>query len=1293
MSSLYKLSVSGVRSFSPKENETIQFGAPLTLICGQNGCGKTTIIESLKYATTGDLPPNSKGGAFINDPTIADRLVVNAEIKLGFISVDGKSMTVTRNMQLNRKKGRPGAGAANTFKSLEGQLAIFLQGHKNSISTKNLELDTRVPLYLGASKAILEYVIFCHQDDSLWPLGEAGLLKKRFDEIFEAARFTKVLDNLKAIRKDLALDIKLIQGNVAHYASDKARALKIREKLHDSLLKVDDYSLQIAALVVRIEALEKDADRLFDSNQSFQRTLSEHERLRVLISSLETSRARLGASIHVLLEPDSELLHMLANFELLQADKRQLLRDKEARATSLDARLSLIREKAHVLSRNEGVLLSKAGECELNQARLREIELSSGLDGPDFLAGLRSDAERRRAEYGSFVSEHEASLALESHACHNLDNLVAAKNENLAYLSRDSAEKLAKIEDLRHSISALAIPEETMEIEASQLENLRSRLETKRQIVKDQNPLEIDEKKMQVRGLEAELDELMHKINAANKMSDLTSRVALLKESRSEKETVADRLVSLYQSRFLELVGADLASEAGESLMDQRVAHETKQMHEERNNWLKAKENLENAKSLLHYTKQQASLREAKKKTHLTNIEKVISDAEIPQYEKIIQEMEDDYKTAVYNLNTFEVTKSYKAKAMEIARSAKCCVLCNRAFAEKELSAFLDATDANIKSLTADKLTDDVKVLFNELDEMKSINVDVLEYRRITNETEDDGQEAANAALELANALMQKAELAFKASEQRLEKLTALAKPVAQIGRTKEEIGALDKQLQYLEAELQDQFGSVQTMEELQALHQQKSFEVKKLRQTVSDHIDKRTNLQKELSNLEGQVKDKELSISRRQLALNEAKAMMNSIETLEAQVHETENQKREISTEVLALEKDLTQRKSQLAQNEKEFQKEKSVLEEQVNEAKRALEEYQRISAAVKHFTKVEIPKIQENEALLAESKLSMERCNEQLAENAREMAEISKSLSEASSTERNIRDNVEYRQAGKELDRLKSQMSEMDISGAEKAKEEYQERSRSLRKQIADLNSQHYGKVGEVKQINDQISSLQKELQEEFKDVEKTYHNEWLKLQSNLLVSNDILTYSQAMDNAIMQYHSMKMSEINRILRELWSQTYKGTDIDGIEIKCDVTHVSQTRGRSYNYRVVMYKKNSELDMRGRCSAGQKVLTSILIRLALAECFGTNCGMIALDEPTTNLDTENAELLANALNNIIDFRKLQKNFQLIIITHDEKFLGHINGDAYTDNFYRIERDENQHSVIRSLPIHLMQDN
>ena len=46
MSQISKMEIQGIRSFGPKseDRQNIQFSSPLTLILGQNGCGKTTII-------------------------------------------------------------------------------------------------------------------------------------------------------------------------------------------------------------------------------------------------------------------------------------------------------------------------------------------------------------------------------------------------------------------------------------------------------------------------------------------------------------------------------------------------------------------------------------------------------------------------------------------------------------------------------------------------------------------------------------------------------------------------------------------------------------------------------------------------------------------------------------------------------------------------------------------------------------------------------------------------------------------------------------------------------------------------------------------------------------------------------------------------------------------------------------------------------------------------------------------------------------------------------------------------
>jgi hypothetical protein len=144
---------------------------------------------------------------------------------------------------------------------------------------------------------------------------------------------------------------------------------------------------------------------------------------------------------------------------------------------------------------------------------------------------------------------------------------------------------------------------------------------------------------------------------------------------------------------------------------------------------------------------------------------------------------------------------------------------------------------------------------------------------------------------------------------------------------------------------------------------------------------------------------------------------------------------------------------------------------------------------------------------------------------------------------------------------------------------------------------------------------------------------------------------------DGALQNFHTLKIREINKIIRELWQLIYQGQDIDTIEIESGndgEVAASTTGSRSYNYRVVMKKADVPLDMRGRCSAGQKVLAAIVIRLALAETFCLDCGILALDEPTTNLDEANKAGLAQALTRLIIGRARQQNFQLICITHDE---------------------------------------
>jgi hypothetical protein len=102
------LSLPPRRLCSNNKSSVVDFQHPGTVIVGSNGTGKTvsvvshseleegahlelassstslahlcflppfpslqTIIECLKYCTTGELPPNTKGGAFVHDPKVS----------------------------------------------------------------------------------------------------------------------------------------------------------------------------------------------------------------------------------------------------------------------------------------------------------------------------------------------------------------------------------------------------------------------------------------------------------------------------------------------------------------------------------------------------------------------------------------------------------------------------------------------------------------------------------------------------------------------------------------------------------------------------------------------------------------------------------------------------------------------------------------------------------------------------------------------------------------------------------------------------------------------------------------------------------------------------------------------------------------------------------------------------------------------------------------------------------------------------------------------------------------------
>jgi DNA repair protein RAD50 len=182
---------------------------------------------------------------------------VKASIKMRFCNRGGQPMVCLRSMQVVQKK------TSLTFKGLDGVIRMTNKaGEKVSMSHKCSELDKQLPELLGVSKAILENVVFCHQEEANWPLLESAAIKKKFDDIFESSRYAKALEAIRKAKlekknqeKDLKRDLDVLNIKLTHVAD-------LNREMSDAQEKIEGVHTSIKRLNEQVIEKQEELDKL-----------------------------------------------------------------------------------------------------------------------------------------------------------------------------------------------------------------------------------------------------------------------------------------------------------------------------------------------------------------------------------------------------------------------------------------------------------------------------------------------------------------------------------------------------------------------------------------------------------------------------------------------------------------------------------------------------------------------------------------------------------------------------------------------------------------------------------------------------------------------------------------------------------------------------------------------------------------------------------------------------------------------------------------------------------------------
>ncbi|EQC41195.1 hypothetical protein SDRG_01171 [Saprolegnia diclina VS20] len=1312
MSSIEKLSICGIRSFYPGRAESIEFNQPLTVILGANGCGKTTIIECLKISCTGSLPPSARSGqSFIHDPKIRGDVEVKANIRLRFKSRAGQTMVVQRTFRLQQMK------STCKYQALDGVVRMLdKHGKKLSINQKCGELDKHIPDLLGVSAAVLESVIFCHQEESNWPLQEGIVLKKRFDDIFESARYTKALDAIKKLKKDRVGIAKDMKRDLDVLAEQVSRVREMEEQLEEQQAKLESLQADYAQLSSDIDLRET---RVHETEAALGHVRSVLDQLRaqeavVKQKSDEITRVyqQMGREMA---ESTESLEEILANYDSILAIKRKEVQDLSTQESQLQDELASVDQAERKLAHEKGVL--EATMAQQKEAMRARTDLATKLGSTygiaaavvtqddarifasrlqDVLAQLGATLKRLEADARRGDDEWNAKQTTVSAKVHHCHETLGAKTRELSALKRKEdalvaelntssggldasqrewgvvearlADAEAKLSALRESATTATLKEDILALEKEansitfDLRALDDKLQILRTFERDQIALEHkrNEHTAKRKALETALASSQNVLESPLSfatLSDDRNRVeTLVFELKRSRETSSANVAKLER----EMAEAQVKKRTDEgAIAKTRTRYET----------------LSNG-PMLEWKTLLATFG-LQPETALTQLEAQYLDA---------KDKTQSRKNTIVFLRTY----------MKKGEKDHCCPLCQRGLSPDEETLFsqliankMDDSKNQEKIAKAERNESAALDAWKRCEKLQPLYTEfaALEASLPTKTTE---LESLYTTIRMLDVQLQEAKATHAANVTRSDDAAAALKQLTSLQTQWEELSfvghRLDGDDDHLLSEKTIRLGAnPPTLVEAQAARdakqtglQDSQSRLKRLQRELQLHQETQQGLQNEVH----KCREEKAAIQQRRVDVEKAREAREGL-----RVHI-----KALQDEVATLQRDLPgyQRELQQCKNEQllardTHQRAIATAREASSRCENDKRQYDDKSKHADQFAR------QNLDGRALELTSQMQSLQAMKAEKARRVEQIQpekssalRALDENVSLKRQIDDNLSYRRLQAELQQAKAavlatqrQLGQLpSVAEAERLVADAKNQCDATREERAVFR-------GKQEALQEAIRNVQLKLHgRDLKNIDEKQRCKLIDYETTMMAVSDLDKYYKALDLSLMEFHSKKIEEINAIIRTLWQITYRGNDIDTIELVSGQESGAAARaGRSYNYRVVMRKDNTLLDMRGRCSAGQKVLAALVIRLALAETFCLNCGILALDEPTTNLDSANKLGLAQAIADILKARENQHNFQLICITHDEEFVQMLNrsqlmGGTRPEYFWTVSREE-----------------
>ena len=546
-----KLEISGFKSFFDKTDFYIEEG--LTGIVGPNGCGKSNIVESLRWCM-GETSAKSMRGSGMEDVIFAGtsnrpaKNISEVSIKIQNPDKDGPmqyneldEITVTR--RIERNKGSKYFINQKEIRARDAQTFfadLSTGAHSPSLISQG-RIGSLVTSKPAERRAILEEAagisgIHSRREEAEARLEAAENNLKRADELKKQQE--KQLDNLKkqaeeATRyKEVSREIKGIEAGVYYLkvSSIEKEKAAFAEKLSE---QDDELSAVKIDLSHNNQMLEEENKRLAPLRDRRMETQANLQKLNLEMSSLDEEESRIK-NLHVKLQN---------SLETLDSDL-----DRE-KSISLDASL------------NEKRISEEKNELLKTEKELSETEGKSQKD----LNLSKASLQQLQTQLDNIISEIESYIDSEKKLTRNLFerlkkivNLITSSQEQYAStfgknesIKSDSIKRRERIKNIDIELENWKNLKSNSNKMIKELNERKNRVKSeindnqknpeKIAITKGQNIQNIENTEKRSEELNEELSKAEEKYNLINEnLKEIQEKFTILRENKARSEATLD---------------------------------------------------------------------------------------------------------------------------------------------------------------------------------------------------------------------------------------------------------------------------------------------------------------------------------------------------------------------------------------------------------------------------------------------------------------------------------------------------------------------------------------------------------------------------------------------------------------------------------------------------------------------------------------------------------------------------------------------------------------------------------